>query len=80
MKKKQLKKVDMTLLGRFNRMLGKGIFALEISFDGLALGARAVRDFLYSVAKRSAKLAEPEEGDEALFKSVDNAVDSALSR
>ena len=75
---KEIKKVNLTLLGRLNRMLGKGIFALEISFDGLALGARSFRDFMYGVAKRSAKLAEPEEGDQALFKSVDDAVDSAL--
>ena len=73
-----MKKVDLSLLGRFNKMLRKGIFAIDISFDALALGARSIRDFMYSVAKRSAKLAEPEEGDEALFKSVDNAVDSAL--
>lgn len=68
----------MTLLGRFNKMLGKGVFAFEISFDALALGARSLRDFMYSVAKRSAELAEPEEGDKALFKRVDDAVDSAL--
>lgn len=76
--KKQMKKVDMTLAGRANRMLGKGVFALEISFDAFALGARSVRDFLYSIAKKAAKLAEPEEGDEALFKRVDDGVDSAL--
>ena len=68
----------MTLLGKFNKMIGKGIFALEISFDALALGARSLRDFMYSVAKRSAKLADPEEGDKDLFERVDNAVDSAL--
>lgn len=78
MRKKEMKKVDMTLLGRVNKMLGKGVFALEVSADALALGARSVRDFFYSVAKRSAKLAEPEEGDKALFKRVDDAVDSAL--
>ena len=68
----------MTLVGRLNKMLSKGIFAVDISFDALALGARAIRDFMYSVAKRSAKLAEPEEGDKDLFKTVDDAVDSAL--
>ena len=78
MKKKEIKKVDLTLMGRFSKMVGKGIFALEISFDGLALAARSFRDFMYGMAKRSAKLADPEESDKALFKSVDDAVDAAL--
>ena len=78
MKNSQVKKVDLSLLGRLNKMLGKGIFALDISFDALALGARSLRDFMYSIAKRSARLAEPEEGDKDLFKSVDDAVDAAL--
>ncbi|WP_086290517.1 hypothetical protein [Campylobacter devanensis] len=78
MENKELKKVDMTLIGRFNRMLGKAVFAFEIGFDSLALGARSLRDFMYSVAKRSAELAEPEEGDKELFKKVDDAVASAL--
>ena len=78
MRKKELKRVDMTLVSRLNKMLGKGIFALDISFDALALGARSLRDFMYSVAKRSAKLADPEEGDKELFKTLDDAVDSAL--
>ena len=77
---KGMKKVDMTLLGRFNNMLKKGIFTVEIGFDALALGARALRDFMYGVAKRSATLAAPEEGDKALFKGVDDAIDSALGR
>ena len=76
--KKEMKRVDMTLLGRFNRMIGKGIFALEIAFDAFALGARSLRDFMFTMAKRSAKLAEPEEDDEILFKRVDDAIDSAL--
>ena len=78
MAEKEIKKVDLTLLGRLNRMLGKGVFVFEISFDGLALAARSFRDFMYGVAKRSARLAEPEEGDKDLFKSVDDAVDAAL--
>ena len=78
MRKKEMKRVNMTLVGRLNKMLGKGIFALDISFDALALGARSLRDFMYSVAKRSAKLADPEEGDKELFKTLDDAVDSAL--
>lgn len=59
-------------------MMGKGIFAFEVSCDALALGARSLRDFMYSLAKRSASLAEPEEDDKVLFKRVDDAVDSAL--
>ena len=78
MANKEIKKVNLTLMGRFNKMVGKGIFAFEISFDGLALAARSFRDFMYGVAKRSARLAEPEEGDKALFKRVDDAIDSAL--
>ena len=70
----------MTLVGKFGNMISKGIFALEVGFDALALGARAVRDFMFSIAKRSANLADPEEGDEALFKKVDDAIDSALGR
>lgn len=78
MGEKEIKKVNLTLIGRFSKMAAKGIFAVEISFDGLALAARSFRDFMYGVAKRSARLAEPEEDDKALFKRVDDAVDTAL--
>lgn len=80
MKKKELKRVDMTLVGRFNRMLGKGIFALEISFDALALGARGIRDLFYTGASRAAKLADQEGDLKEVFERVDDRVDSALSR
>ena len=78
--KKGMKKVDMTLLGRFNRMLGKGIFTIEIGFDAIALGARTVRDFLYTGASRAAKLAKDEGNMKDTFEEVDSFVDSALGR
>lgn len=70
----------MTLMSRFNRMVGKGIFAFEVGFDAIALGARAVRDFFYTGASRAAKLAD-EEGDmKETFDRVDSYIDSALGR
>ena len=78
--KKKLKKVDMTLVGRFNRMLSKGIFAFEIAFDALALGARAVRDLFLTAAGRAAKLADSEGDLDEVFDRVDDRVDSALRR
>lgn len=80
MKKKQIKKVDLTLMARFNRMVGKGIFATEVIFDALALGARAVRDALYTFASRSAKLADAEGDMSQTFDRVDDYIDSALGR
>ena len=70
----------MTLVGRFNKMLGKGIFALEIGFDALALAARAARDFLFTAASRAAKLANEEKVSAETFKSVDAKVNAALGR
>ena len=55
MKNKKLKKVDMTLVTKFN-------IIVSISFDALALCARSVRDFMYTAAARAAKLADAEEG------------------
>ena len=80
MANKEIKKVDLTLMGRFNRMVGKGIFALEIGFDALALGARAVRDLFFTAAGRAAKLADSEGDLEEVFDRVDSRVDKALSR
>ena len=80
MKKKEMKKVNMTLVGRFNKMLGKGIFAFEIGFDALALGARGIRDLFYTLASRSAKLAKSEGNMRETFQEVDDFVDSALGR
>ena len=73
-----MKKVNMTLVSRFNRMIGKGIFAFEIGFDALALGARTVRDFFYTCASRAAKLAKAEGNMKETFEEVDSFVDSAL--
>ena len=70
----------MTLVGRLNKMLGKGIFALEISFDVLALGARSLRDLFYVAAARAATLAKMEGDMKETFKEVDDFVDSALGR
>lgn len=80
MKKKELKRVNMTLVGKLNRMVGKGIFALEIGFDSLALGARTIRDLFYTFASRSAKLAKSEGDMKDTFEEVDSFVDSALGR
>ena len=80
MRKKKMKEVDITLISRINRMLGKGIFSVEVGFDALALGARAVRDLFYTCASRASKLAD-EEGDmKETFERVDSFVDSALRR
>ena len=70
----------MTLVGKINRMLGKGIFTLEISFDALALGARGIRDLFYTLASRSAKLAKTEGDMRETFQEVDDFVDAALGR
>ena len=78
--KKELKRVDMTLVGKLHNMISKGIFALEIGFDALALGARAIRDFFYTAASRSAKLADAEGDLSDTFKRVDDKIDSALGR
>ena len=78
--KKEMKKVNMTLVGKINRMLGKGIFTLEISFDALALGARGIRDLFYTLASRSAKLAKTEGDMRKTFQEVDDFVESALGR
>ena len=75
-----MKKVNMTLVGRFNRMLGKSIFAFEIGFDALALGARGIRDLFYTLASRSAKLAKSEGNMRETFQEVDDFVDDALGR
>ena len=75
-----MKKVNMTLVGKINRMLGKGIFTLEISFDALALGARGIRDLFYTLASRSAKLAKTEGDMGKTFQEVDDFVDAALGR
>ena len=75
-----MKKVNMTLVGRLNKMLGKGIFALEISFDVLALGARSLRDLFYVAAARAATLAKMEGDMKDTFEEVDDFVDSALGR
>lgn len=75
-----MKKVNMTLVGRLNRMLGKGIFSVEVGFDALALGARAARDSMFVVVARAAKLADAEGDMAETFERVDDFVDSALSR
>ena len=80
MAKKEIKKVDLTLMGRFNRMVSKGIFATEIVFDAIALGARTVRDLFYTGASRAAKLAKAEGNMKDTFEEVDSFVDSALGR
>ena len=80
MAKREMKKVNMTLVGKINRMFGKGIFATEIVFDAIALGARGIRDLFYTGASRAAKLAETEGEMKDTFERVDSYVDSALGR
>lgn len=70
----------MTLLGKFNMMLSKGIFTLEVAFDALALAARGVRDLFYTGAARAATLADAEEVSAETFKSVDAKINTALDR
>lgn len=70
----------MTLVSRFNRMVGKGIFALEVVADALALAARGIRDAMFTIASRSAKLADNEGEMKETFDRVDSFVDSALGR
>ena len=77
---KKMKKVDMTLVAKFNHMVGKGIFALEVACDALALAARAIRDAMFTMASRSAKLADDEGDMKETFKSVDDKIDSCLGR
>ena len=77
---KEMKKVDMTLVGKFNRMLGKGIFALEVACDGLALAARSIRDAMFTIASRAAKLADNEGEMKETFERVDDKIDGALGR
>ena len=78
--KKEMKKVNMTLVSRLNKMLGKGIFAAEIAFDALALAARGIRDLFYTISSRSAKLADAEGDMKETFSRVDDFIDSALGR
>lgn len=80
MEKKELKRVNMTLVGKLNRMLGKGIFALEVACDGLALAARSIRDAMFTIASRAAKLADSEGDVSDTFSRVDDKIDSALGR
>ena len=80
MRKKKMKEVNLTLVGKINRMIGKGIFSVEVGFDALALGARAVRDLFYTLASRSAKLAKTEGDMRETFQEVDDFVESALGR
>ena len=70
----------MTLVSRFNKMLSKGIFAFEITFDAIALGARGLRDLFFTAAGRAAKLADSEGDLEEVFERVDDRIDSALGR
>ena len=70
----------MTLVGKFGNMISKGIFALEIGFDALALAARGIRDAMFTMASRAAALADAEEVSAETFKSVDDKIDSALGR
>ena len=70
----------MTLVGKFNRMLGKGIFALEVACDGLALAARSIRDAMFTIASRAAKLADNEGEMKETFERVDDKIDGALGR
>ena len=75
-----MKEVDITLVGRLNRMFSKGIFAVEIIFDAIALGGRGIRDLFYTGASRAAKLADAEGPMKETFERVDDFIDSALGR
>ena len=80
MKKKELKKVNLTLAQRASRSIANGLDAISNVLDVIALSARAIRDLAFVVAGRAATLADTENVSAETFKSVDNKVNDALGR
>ena len=75
-----MRKVNLTLAQRANRVIVNGLEATSNIFDVVALGARATRDLAFVAAARAATLADAEEVSAETFKSVDNKVNAALGR
>ena len=75
-----MKKVNVTLAQRANKVVSNGLEATNNIFDVIALGARATRDLAYVAASRAAKLADAEDVSIDTFRSVDAKVDAALGR
>lgn len=75
-----MRKVDITLAQRANRVIGNGLETTSNVIDVVALAARASRDLAFVAAARAATLANAEKVDINTFKEVDAKVDAALGR
>lgn len=75
-----MKKVNVTLAQRANKVVSNGLEATNNIFDVIALGARATRDLAYVAAARAATLADAENVSIDTFRSIDAKVDAALGR
>lgn len=75
-----MRKVDITLAQRANRVIGNGLETTSNVIDVVALAARATRDLAFVAAARAATLANAEKVDINTFKEVDAKVDAALGR
>lgn len=75
-----MRKVDITLAQRANRVIGNGLETTGHIVDVVALAARASRDLAFVAAARAATLANAEKVDIETFRSIDAKVDAALGR
>lgn len=75
-----MRKINITLAQRANRVIGNSLEATSNIFDVVTLAARAARDSIFVVAARAATLADAEDVSDETFKSVDAKVNAALGR
>lgn len=75
-----MRKVDMTLAMRANKVVSNTLETGNNVLDVIALSARATRDLAFVAAARAATLAAAEKVDINTFKEVDAKVDAALGR
>lgn len=75
-----MRKVDITLAQRANRVVSNGLETTNNIVDVVALVARASRDLSFVAAARAATLANAEKVDLNTFKEVDDKVNAALGR
>lgn len=75
-----MKKVNITLAQRANRVVANGVETTGNLIDVIALSSRAVRDLSFVAAARAATLANAEKVDLETFKAVDQKVNAALGR
>ena len=75
-----MRKVNLTLAQRANRVASNTLDAGSNIADVVALAARAARDISFVAAARAATLADAEEVSAETFKSVDTKINSALGR